>query len=268
MAFTEKTKGNLLYLISDKIKTKHAFTTRFGGVSSGGFSSLNFGYMRGDPDENVNENFRILGETFNIDPFNAGFTRQVHGSEVCLIEEHDLRAPFDFNRPDCDAVVTRLPETPVFCFIADCVPILLYDDENKVAAAVHCGWRSSVSDILKNTLELMEKQGARAPSVSAAIGPSIGQCCFEVGSDVAEALERYIGPKSKEVLKPGVGEDKYYADLKLANAIRLTELGVSENNIDICDKCTKCQNNKFWSHRHVGLNDRGSQCAFISVERG
>lgn len=266
MAFIEKKKGNLSYLISDKIKTKHAFTTRFGGVSSGGFSSLNFGYMRGDPDDNVNENFRILGEVFNINPFKAGFTRQVHGSDAHLIGESDLRVPSDFNRPDCDAVVTTLRETPIFCFVADCTPILLYDDENKVAATAHCGWRSSVSDILKNTLELMKKQGAKSQNVVAAIGPSIGQCCFEVGDDVAEALKDYIGPKFEQVLKAGNREGKYYADLKLANAIRLAELGVLSDNIDICAECTKCKNEKFWSHRHVGLNDRGSQCAFISIE--
>ncbi len=266
MAFIEKKKGNFSYLISDKIKTKHAFTTRFGGVSSGGFSSLNFGYMRGDPDDNVNENFRILGEVFDINPFKAGFTRQVHGSAVHLIEESDLRIPSDFNRPSCDAVVTSLIETPIFCFVADCTPILMYDDENKVAAAVHCGWRSSVNDILKNTLELMKKQGAKAGNVAVAIGPSIGQCCFEVGNDVASALEGYIGPKSEKVLKAGNREGKYYADLKLANAIRLSELGISFDKIDICEECTKCKNDKFWSHRHVGLNDRGSQCAFISIE--
>jgi YfiH family protein len=266
MAFLEKKKGNLLCLISDKIKTNHAFTTRFGGVSSGGFSSLNFGYMRGDPDSNVNENFRILGEAFDINPFKAGFTRQVHGSDVRLIKEQDLRAPSDFNRPDCDAVVTSLVATPIFCFVADCAPILLLDDENKVAAAIHCGWRSSVADILKNTLELMKEQGAQLQNITAAIGPSIGQCCYEVGEEVAAALERYISSGLERVLQAGAREGRYHADLKLANAIRLTELGVLRDKIDICEECTKCEHDKFWSHRHVGLNDRGSQCAFISIE--
>lgn len=150
-------------------------------MSSGGFSSLNFGYMRGDPDSNVNENFRILGETFDINPFKAGFTRQVHGSDVRLIKEQDLRAPSDFNRPDCDAVVTSLVATPIFCFVADCAPILLLDDENKVAAAVHCGWRSSVADILKNTLELMKEQGAQLKNITAAIGRQSDSVAMKLG---------------------------------------------------------------------------------------
>ncbi len=163
-------------------------------------------------------------------------------------------------------MVTSLVATPIFCFVADCAPILLLDDENKVAAAIHCGWRSSVADILKNTLELMKEQGAQLQNITAAIGPSIGQCCYEVGEEVAAALERYISSGLERVLQAGAREGRYHADLKLANAIRLTELGVLRDKIDICEECTKCEHDKFWSHRHVGLNDRGSQCAFISIE--
>lgn len=266
MAFTEKKNGNITFLMSDRIKTGHAFTTRFGGVSAGGFSSLNFGYMRGDPDENVNENFRLLGEAFGINPFRAGYTRQVHGNAARLISEADLKIPSDFNRPDCDAVVTALNGAPIFCFTADCAPVLLYDDVCRVSAAVHCGWRSSVADILKNTIDLMEMQGAKSQNIAAAIGPAIGRCCFEVGDDVAAALEKYISSGLDRVLKKGAGAGKYYADLKLANAIRLMELGVSEDKIDVCEECTRCKHEKFWSHRYTGPRDRGSQCAFIVIE--
>jgi copper oxidase (laccase) domain-containing protein len=93
MAFTENEVNGVVYLTAPVITAKHAFTTRAGGISSGAFSSLNFSYRRGDPDENVTENYRRLGKALGIDTFSAAFTKQVHGSTVRLCTDRERASP-------------------------------------------------------------------------------------------------------------------------------------------------------------------------------
>ena len=153
---------------------------------------------------------------------------------------------------------------PLFCFTADCVPALLLDPEAGVAGAVHCGWRSSVADILKNALVQMERLGARPERVRAALGPAIGRCCFETDGDVPEAVSRYLGGDTDGlfVRRP---DGKTLVDLRTANKRRLLQLGLREENIDLSEECTVCSHEKYWSHRYTkGI--RGSQAACIVME--
>lgn len=261
MAFHENRQGELVYMSSDIIKAHHAFTTRYGGVSTGGFSSLNLGSNRGDDPEAVRENYRRCCELMGVGIDDCAATNQVHGNVVRIVTEADKHVCMSKVPYEADGIVTSVKGMPIFCMTADCVPVLLCDDENAVAGAIHCGWRSSVTDILKNAVEQMETLGAEREKIRAAIGPAIGACCFETDDDVPAAIEKYLSGNT-EGLFTRRPDGKTMVDLKEANARRLVVLGLKRENIDISDECTMCSHEKYWSHRYT-KGQRGSQAAFI-----
>lgn len=263
-AFTEKNSGELIYLTSETITAAHAFTTRFGGVSAGVLSSLNLGENRGDDPENVRENYRRLLSALSLDGLPIAFARQVHGAGVLTADKadaHELFAPIPY---EADALVTGETGLALVVFIADCVPVLLHDPSAGVIAAVHCGWRGTVADILKNTVDAMMKLGSCPKSIRAAIGPSIGACCFEVGPEVTQAIEALLGPDAQDLYRPRENfEGKFLADLRGVCARRLETLGLRAGSIAVSSECTMCGSDKYWSHR-AAKGARGSQAAIIA----
>ncbi|MGE4352907.1 MAG: peptidoglycan editing factor PgeF [Oscillospiraceae bacterium] len=263
MAFAERTINGVTVLQSTLIPMRHCFTTRFGGVSEGAFASLNLGENRGDKPEHVRENYHRLAAALGFNEKNLVFTRQVHGNAVRYVTHEDSRELYAPIRYECDGLVTDEPGLPILCFTADCVPVLLCDMRAHVAAAVHCGWRSSVKDILGVAVGMMQRYGASPKNIYAAIGPAIGACCFEVGTDVPEALRAWLGQDAEKFIYPHPHrEAKYLVDLRGANRKRLITLGVCSKNIDVSEACTMCSPEKFWSHR-VTQGVRGSQAAVI-----
>ena len=249
---------------SDKINTMHAFTTRFGGVSEGIFESFNLGSNRGDEPEKVRENYRRLCELFGVGIDDCAVTKQVHENVVRIVDKGDRHVCMSTVPYEADGIVTKEKGLPIICMIADCVPVLLYDGENSVIGAIHCGWRSSVGDILKNSLDAMVSLGAKPECIHAALGPAIGRCCFETDDDVPQAIEKYLGGDT-EGLFDRRADGKTMVDLRAANARRLVQLGVKAENIDISEECTFCSHDKYWSHRYTKGN-RGSQAAVIVLD--
>ena len=263
--FIQHENKGVVFMTAPNIPLVHAFSTRLGGVSAGPFASLNLGFGRGDPAGNVMENYRRLGAALCIDPMRAAFTKQVHGRAVRTVTLADACAPDAPSTVECDALVTAERALPLFCFTADCVPALLCDARHGVAAAAHCGWRSSVADILAAVVERMCALGAETGDIRAAFGPAIGRCCFETDGDVPQALRAYLGADAEAYIAPGAREGKYLVDLRAANARRLAQLGVPEGNIAVSGECTVCSHEKYWSHRHVRGGARGSQCGVITL---
>lgn len=264
MPFSENNSNGVVYMTADFLGARHAFTTRFGGVSGGVYSSLNLGENRGDEAENVIENHRRLFDALELDPSRKVFTRQVHGAEVRTVTEadaHELFAPIPY---EADGLVTNVPGLALVIFIADCVPVLLCDREAGVVAAVHCGWRGTVGDILGAALEKMCGLGARPESIRAAVGPSIGYCCFETGPEVPGAIDELLSGETQGLIRQGANYGKCMVDLRGVNARRLTQLGLSKANIEVSGECTMCMSEKYWSHRATG-GVRGSQAAVIAL---
>ncbi len=264
MDFTEhKASNGVLYLTAPTIPCRHAFTTRIGGVSTGAQAGLNLSVTREPVLAHVLENYRLLGEATGIDTDHMVFTKQVHGSVVRTVTGADVRvlpAPVPY---EADGLVTNVPGLALICFTADCVPVLLCDQIHGVIAAVHCGWRSSVADILGKALEAMAALGAAPETTAAAIGPAISRCCFEVGGEVVEAVDRYLGGESGGLYAPEAGkEGKFLLDLKAANARRLMQLGLPAEAIAVSDDCTFCLPDKYWSHRYT-RGQRGNQGALL-----
>ena len=262
--FIENNKDGLIYMSSDKISAHHAFTTRFGGVSEGIFESFNLGSNRGDEPERVRENYRRLCALMGVGIDDCAVTNQVHGNVVRIVTKEDRHVCMSKVPYQVDGIVTKEKGLPIICMTADCVPVLLWDGENSVIGAIHCGWRSSVGDILKNAVEAMESLGAKAGNIHAALGPAIGRCCFETDDDVPMAIHEYLGGFTEDLFdrRP---DGKTMVDLRAANARRLVQLGLKPENIDISEECTFCSHDKYWSHRYT-KGQRGSQAAVIVLD--
>lgn len=251
------------YLTAPNIAARHAFSTRLGGVSTGVLESLNLSVRRGDTPENVRENWRRLGAAAGLDLTRAVYAQQVHSAEVRIAHAADAQPPELEPRFTCDGFVTNEPGVPLAVFMADCLPALLHDPAAGVIGAVHCGWRGSVQDILGAAVAQMRTLGAQPEHIHAAIGPGIGFCCFEVGPEVVAGVERLLGGDTDGLLR-AKSNGKFMADLKRANARRLTQLGVPARQIDRSEACTMCRADQFWSHRLTN-GRRGVQAAVITL---
>ena len=175
-------------LTSDKLLTRHGFFSRNGGVSKGQYYSLNASFFVGDRASSVVDNRRILADCFGVRLERLFIPRQVHGSRVCLIRDHTVWHRNPKYHPRADALVSDSKNVAIGITTADCVPILLVDDENQVMAAIHGGWRGILGGVVANTIEAMEYMGAYRKNIFAAVGPCINMVSYPVGQEILEKL--------------------------------------------------------------------------------
>lgn len=204
------------------------FTTRDLPLKSG---------ERNDLTKSVEENKKLLCNALNTPNENLFIPIQTHSDNVEVVN-------YSKNTyPDCDALVTDKKKTAIALNFADCTPIILYDSVKKVIAVAHAGWKGTASKIASKTVEKMQRDFSSNPKdIIALIGPAIGKCCFEVGEDVKKKLLETIDPCWHDI----VYENKHL-DLKLVNKIQLLSSGLEK--IDVCDDCTCCRNELFFSYR-------------------
>ncbi|MEG0778585.1 MAG: peptidoglycan editing factor PgeF [Oscillospiraceae bacterium] len=265
MPFAEISYKELMFMQAPTIPYTHCFTTRWGGVSEGRLTSLNLGENRGDSEENVRENYRRLLEALALPEQNFCFTRQVHKNEVRIVTDADRRELYTPFLYEADGIVTNVKGLPLICFTADCVPVLLCDPEAGVVGAIHCGWRSTVADILGVAVSKMISLGAMPRCIKAAIGPAIDMCCYETDAEVPKAIEKLLGEDCGEAFFAVGDSGKYMVDLKETNRRRLLQLGVKNENIAVSDECTSCNSDRYWSHRKTN-GERGAQAAVIVID--
>ncbi len=245
---------------------RHAFFTRKGGVSEAPFDSLNFALGAGemkDTEENLMKNYDIAAKVFGLSKEDVCRTFQTHTSTVVYADESERGRGITFPNFEVgvDGLVTDKKDLLLSVRTADCVPILLFDTESQVCGAVHAGWRGTVGKIAENAINMMEEKGAKRENILAAIGPCIGDCCYEVGIEVYEEFVA-IDEKYSSFFKPN--GDRFMLDLTLANATMLVDFGISRENISCADICTKCNESDFFSHRRNGVN-RGTMSAFVCI---
>ncbi|MCZ6554893.1 MAG: peptidoglycan editing factor PgeF [Candidatus Dadabacteria bacterium] len=184
--------------------------------------------------------------------------KQVHRGDVIIVENIENH----YALSEGDALVTELRGVGIGIRTADCVPILLVDDRQSVIAAIHGGWRGTLSEIAMNTVSLIESKYGISPSkLTAVIGPSIKKCCYEIGEDVASLFEERFQNFDQYLFKSK--ESKYFLDLSLANKLGLQKAGVSD--IEVIDICTKCNDN-FYSYRREGKGVN-TQLSFIALKQ-
>ena len=252
------------FVISEGLRSPHAFSTRVGGVSAQSHtSSLNLAFGRGDEDKIVLENLRKFAHAVRLLPENIVSVPQIHSADVRVVGEEQRGLGY-FRSADfsCDGYVTKEANVALGIKTADCVPILLEARNNDgdviAVSALHAGWRGTVSRIAeRGVLELM-RLGATSENIFAAIGPCIGRCCFEVGGECQEELRKLDSAGAcVEIHENG----RAFYDLAALNSLVLEGAGVPKRNIDVCGLCTYCEEELFYSHRRQS----GVRGAMLSV---
>lgn len=246
----------------------HAFSTRIGGVSEGIFSTMNFGFTRGDNPAHVLENYQRMANVLDVDMEKMVLSYQTHTTNVRRVTEEDLGKGVVYPRDyrDVDGLITDIPGVTLVTFYADCVPLYLLDPVHCAIGLSHSGWRGTVHRMGKATLDDMEKAfGTNASDVIACIGPSICQDCFEVGAEVVEEFATTFAPEYHKELFYRKENGKYQLNLWRANEIIFAERGVKPENIHTTDICTRCNPDFLFSHRAVG-KDRGNLSAFLCLK--
>ncbi len=245
----------------------HGFSTRPGGVSPlESEKLLNLGFMEWDTRENVLENRRLFQAALDASDLDLIPLKQIH-SDV-------IRA---FSQPAAepckgDASTTNRPGLLLAIQTADCVPILLVDPKNRAVAAIHAGWRGTLARITEKAVGRMRFEFRSKPAdLLAAIGPSIGPCCYEVAADFvtkftaqfADAADYFDEPRSGEEpnplqwlnMKPPGHQPppkNVHLDLRKANRSQLVASGLLAKNIYVSDLCTACHTSLLFSHRREG----------------
>lgn len=261
--FETNNKNGLVYLTSDILSdVAHGFSTRLGGVSPAPRDSLNLD-DRDETADNLQENFRRFCAVTGTDVERIVLSKQVHRDDVRLVTADDCGKGLWRERDytSADGLICATPNIPLVVFSADCGVILLHDPVRRAIGAVHAGWRGTAMGIVgKAVREMVRCFGCDPRNIHAAIGPSISQCCFETDDDVPAALRETLGADAEQfMVRRGV---KWHIDLKAVNRYWLQREGVTA--IDICDHCTACRTDLYWSHRKMG-RERGEQAAIISL---
>lgn len=259
----------------------HGFSTRPGGLSQlESESVLNLGFMEWDARETVLENRRKFQSALGAGDLQLSPLKQIHSDVVHLLYQSRAEA--------CkgDASATKQPGILLAIQTADCVPILLVDPKKRAVAAVHAGWRGTLARITQKTVGRMQLEFGSKPShLLAAIGPSIGPCCYEVAADFvtkftaqfADATDYFDEPRSGEepnplqwlnMSPPGhqPPPKNVHLDLRKANRSQLLAAGLRAQNIFSNDLCTACHTDLFFSHRREGPLS-GRLLAVIGIRR-
>ncbi len=212
------------------------FTNSFGGFSKGNYSSLNLADYVGDDKSLVEKNIEKIKSDLYIE--NLCFMNQIHGNKVQIVNSHEQKFT-------CDAIVTNQKNLALCVLVADCVPLLLYDEKNQVIAAVHAGRAGVFHEIATKTIECMKKNfNSHCKDITAFIGNCIHQCCYEL---------------SGKVLKQAQQKYPLFVKHSHLDIHAILRQQLSELNIKIIDesKCTSC-NKEFFSYRRDGVTGRNA----------
>lgn len=227
-----------------------AFLERTGGISTGAFATLNLGLRAGDEPHAAVENRRRAATALGLAAWAC--VRQVHGAT--LVRARALDAGAGFADPAsalgaADAIVTDAPGVAIAILTADCVPVVLADPAGGTLAVVHAGWKGIVAGVIG------EASRAFAAEPLAAIGPAVGPDHYEVGEDVADAIDAAVdggAVAERDGPRPRI-------DLAATVERILRSLGVTQ--IERSASCTACEPERFFSHRRDGVTGRQAAVA-------
>lgn len=245
----------------------HGFSTKYGGMSTGVFGTMNLSRTRGDLPFVVEENFNRFSLAIGVTSESLVFSDQIHKTVIRKVTKEDMGK--GFNRTSdiigVDGLMTDEPGVTLTTFYADCVPLYFLDPVKGVIALSHAGWRGTVDGIGPKTVEALETAYDCNPTdILVGIGPSIGACCYEVGEDVIKVFENNMNRVIIDKIVTKKQDKHSMLDLWKANKELLIEAGIKASNIVVTDLCTKCHSDDFYSHRVMGDN-RGSLAAMIAL---
>jgi YfiH family protein len=239
------------------------FTTRHEGVSRTPYNSLNLGTNTLDQSSSVEGNRSLLARAFGITQEKLVTVKQVHGTDILVIDEPNEDVSH-FLGIEGDAIITNQPNIMIGVCVADCAPILLFDQEKQIIAAVHAGWQGTASKLVTKTVAGMKTLFECSPrKLQAVIGPCIGKCCYEVDTPVRQAFLQ--NGLIWETCSEKNGEDTWHLDIAAANRELLLAAGVPASQIQMSDMCVCCHRELFFSYRRDGA-ETGRQMGFIMLK--
>ncbi len=196
-----------------------------GGLSRGAFSSLNFSSREGDVPQRVLENWGRLEAAAELPARGWALLSQVHGARVERVVAGGPACHHRRDHTEADGLATAATGVVLGVLTADCLPVILAVPGGSAVAIAHAGWRGTLEGIVQETVrELCAVAGAEPHEILAAIGPSIGRCCYQVGREVHEAFhERWGAAQTRRILEKS---DPWRLDLQTANLLQLRESGV------------------------------------------
>lgn len=187
-----------------------------------------------DNEINVIKNRKKLALKLGYNYEDLVYMNQTHSSNIMVVDENSPKLV-----ENCDSIITRSKNLPLMVMVADCIPILMFDDKQGIIAAIHAGRNSTFLEIAKKTAEIfIEKFSSNPEDINVFFGASIQKCCYEVSEDLSKIVENSFG---KEFVKNN------YIDLQGINKKQLNYLGIK--NIEISNICTKCGDKPYYSYR-------------------
>ncbi len=232
------------------------YTTRHGGISTGTYASMNCNIYKRLDLENGCENFKLACKAIGIDDRTVITNRLTHFTDVvrCVSRTDIIDIYNESLAPHADGLVTDDPDITLFFYAADCAVIYFVDPEKRVIGGLHAGWKGCLIPIIENTVAVMcDKYGCQRENIVAQIAPSVGDCCFETGEDVAERFEKagfseFVSRRN--LVKPHI-------QLNGVNVVLLQRAGIKPENIYRADICTCCNSKLFHSYRRGPVDENG-----------
>lgn len=187
-----------------------------------------------DNEINVIKNRKNLALKLGYNYEDLVYMNQIHSANIIVVDENSPKLV-----DNCDSIITRSKNLPLMVMVADCIPILMFDDKQGIIAAIHAGRNSTFLEISKKTAEVfIEKFSSNPEDINVVFGASIQKCCYEVSEDLSKIVENSFGKEFVE---------NNYIDLQGINKKQLNDLGIK--NIEISNICTKCGDKSYFSYR-------------------
>jgi YfiH family protein len=237
---------------------KVGFSSRSGGVSSAPFHSLNTGLHVSDKTEDVIINRERLADKVNLPIESWIYAEQIHSNEVELLNSND-RGKGIYSRETAiqakDAFITQSTNICMAALFADCVPLYFFDPVHQAIGLAHAGWKGTVQEIAAVTIKMMQQHfNSQSHEIIAAIGPSIGICCFEVDEIVMNKVWELFGREmlwniDDKPLYQKQKNGKFLLNLQESNRQIMMKAGILPSHIEVTDYCTSCRTDLFFSHR-------------------
>ena len=187
-----------------------------------------------DNEINVIKNRKNLALKLGYNYEDLVYMNQIHSANIIVVDENSPKLV-----DNCDSIITRSKNLPLMVMVADCIPILMFDDKQGIIAAIHAGRNSTFLEISKKTAEVfIEKFSSNPEDIRVILGASIQKCCYEVSDELSKIVENSFGKEFVE---------NNYIDLQGINKKQLNDLGIK--NIEISNICTKCGDKSYFSYR-------------------
>ena len=247
------------YLLKQK-KITHAFFNRRGGVSHGIYKSLNCGPGSNDKKNLVKKNLEIVKKKLGKNVKKIFLVHQIHSNKFIFL---DKKLQFSKKKFKVDAIITNQEKLPIAVLTADCVPILLYEKNKNMIAAIHAGWKGAFKGIIKKVISFMVKKGCERKNITAAIGPCIRQNNYNIKDDF---YKKFIKKNSKNKIFFKKKKSIIYFDLPNFVKNQLKSLKITKIDTINIDTFVK-KNNFFSSRQSLRLNhdDYGRNISIIMI---